>query len=139
MADGNVSSEVNIAEARKPLRLWPGVAAVLLLWLVWFGAPMVRPGEAIIPIFGGMIGAALIVLWWAIFSRAPWTERVGALLLAAAALALTPRILDKSIATGMMGMMFDIYAIPVVASALVLWAVATQRFTGALRWATMVA
>jgi outer membrane protein assembly factor BamB len=139
MADGNVSSEVNIAEARKPLRLWPGVAAALLLWLVRFGVPLVKPGEVIIPIFGSLIGAVLIVLWWAFLSRAPWRERVGAILLIAAALALTPRILDKSIATAMMGMMFLFYALPVVATALVLWAVATRRVTGALRWATMIA
>ncbi len=30
---------------RKPLRLWPGVAAVVLQWLAWYGLPTVVPGE----------------------------------------------------------------------------------------------
>ena len=68
---------------RKPLRLWPGVVAVVLLWLARFGLKAVVPGFRGFAL--GMmwaLGAALaVVLWWLFFSRARWSERLGAIVL----------------------------------------------------------
>jgi outer membrane protein assembly factor BamB len=51
----------------------------------------------------------------------------------------TRRIVDVSIATGAMGYLFFFLAIPVVSSALVVWAVATRHLPDGVRRATMVA
>ncbi|HWW00471.1 MAG TPA: PQQ-binding-like beta-propeller repeat protein [Candidatus Acidoferrum sp.] len=124
---------------RKPLRLWPGVVAVVLLWLVRYGVPIVAPGALAFAVFGGLGGGLLVVLWWLFFSRAPWSERVGAILLMTGGLFATSRIVHKSISSGMMGMMLPIFAIPVLCLALVCWAVATRRLSSGPRRAWMVA
>ena len=125
---------------RKPLRLWPGVAIVVLMALVKFGVPMVWPDALEYSILGGMAGGLLIVLWWAFFSRARWPERVGAIVLMVVAVAATRFILlDPSIATGAMGLLFYIHAIPLLSVAFVVWAVTTSRLPDRLRRATMVA
>ncbi len=124
---------------RQPLRLWPGVAAVALQFLVRFGAPVVAPDATMYAVLGGVLGGLAVIVWWAFFSRARWSERWGAVVLMIAALVATPRILHESIATGMMGMMFPIYAIPFLSLAFVVWATATRRISGRLRGATMVA
>ena len=80
-----------------------------------------------------------IVLWWVFFSRAPWSERLGAVGLMVAALFATSSIIDKSIATGAQGMLFPILAIPGLGFAFVAWAVATRRLSDGPRRATMVA
>jgi hypothetical protein len=71
--------------ARKPLRLWPGIAAATLLVLAGYVTPIFMPQYAVF----GMIGAAgcalIILLWWLLFSRARWYERVGAIVLMIAA------------------------------------------------------
>jgi len=122
-----------------PLRLWPGVVAVTLQWLVRFGLPIVVPDALEFAVLGGFLGALAIVVWWAFFSRAPRFERWGAVVLTIVAMSATRRILHASIATGMMGMMFFIYAIPVLSLAFVVWAVASRRLSDGLRRATMVA
>lgn len=66
---------------RKPLRLWPGVVAVALQWLAWFGVPAVVPGAGFYGVMGGIACGLAILLWWLFFSRAPWSERVGAIVL----------------------------------------------------------
>ena len=124
---------------QKPLRLWPGVVAVTLQLAVRFGLLLVWPDGLEYSVLGGIAGALLVVLWWLFFSRAPWVERLGGIALLVAAMALTPRILDRSIATGAMGMLFYIYAVPVVCLAFVVWAVATRKLPDGLRRATMVA
>ncbi|MGD0776842.1 MAG: PQQ-binding-like beta-propeller repeat protein [Candidatus Solibacter sp.] len=124
---------------RKPLRLWPGVVAVALQWLVRFGLPVVVPGAIGYGVLGGLLGGLAIVVWWAFFSRAPRSERWGAVVLTIAALVATKRILHESIATGMMGMMFVIYAIPVLSLAFIVWAVASRRLSDGPRRVTMVA
>ena len=63
---------------------------------------------------GGIAAGLAIVVWWVFFSRAPWSERVGAIVVMIVALFATSRIVHPSIAGGMMGMMLPIYAIPVL-------------------------
>lgn len=124
---------------RKPLRLWPGVAAVALQWVVRFGVPLVWPDGLMYCVLGGVAGALLVVIWWLFFSRAAWVDRLGAIVLMAAAMALTPRILDRSLATGAMGFIFYILAIPVLCLAFVLAVVASRRLSDGPRRATIAA
>ena len=124
---------------QKPLRLWPGVVVVLLQWLVRFGIPIVIPGVMAIGVFGGLLGGLAILVWWAFFSRAPRTERWGAVVLMIVALVATRPLLHKSIAMAGMGILFFTYAIPVLSLAFVVWAVASRRFSDGLRRAAMVA
>jgi outer membrane protein assembly factor BamB len=123
---------------QKPLRLWPGVVAALLLLLVMFDVPIVLPDAAIFGVIGAVVGGLAIVVWWVFFSKAPWSERVGAIGLMIVALFATSRIVHQSIANGMMGMMLPIFAIPVLSLALVAWAVASRRLSGGPRRASMV-
>jgi outer membrane protein assembly factor BamB len=97
------------------------------------------PEDFAFAILGGLLCALAIVVWWAFFSRAPMLERWGAVVLTIVALLATSRIIHVSIATGMMGMMFPIYAIPFVSLALGVWAVASRRLSDRPRRATMVA
>ena len=64
---------------RKPLRLVPGVALAALLILIRFVPPLVHPEGGLVAILGSVDVAAMILLWWLFFSRAPWSERIGAL------------------------------------------------------------
>jgi outer membrane protein assembly factor BamB len=123
---------------RKPLRLWPGVVAAALLCVVRFVVPVVVPGAFAVGILGGLVGALAIVVWWTFFSRAPWSERLGALALMIVAFVATSRVIHVSIATGAMGMLFVISAIPVLSVAFVTWAVASRRLSDGLRRASMV-
>jgi outer membrane protein assembly factor BamB len=124
---------------RKPLRLWPGVLVAVLLGLVRFVVPLVLPNGTPLAVIGGLVGGLLIVLWWLFFSRAPWLERLGAVVLMALALVATRRIVHPSIANGMMGMLLFVYAIPVLCFALVAWAAATRQLSSGPRRASMVA
>ncbi|HWM89244.1 MAG TPA: PQQ-binding-like beta-propeller repeat protein [Thermoanaerobaculia bacterium] len=124
---------------RKPLRLWPGVVIVILLWLVRFVLPVVAPDAMQIAVLGGVIGGLGILLWWVFFSRAPWFERLGAVAVMIVALFATLPFLHESIATGAMGMLFYILAVPGLSLALVAWAAASRRLSNGLRWVAMVA
>jgi outer membrane protein assembly factor BamB len=124
---------------RKPLRLWPGVVIVALQWLARFGVPLFVPEALFYGVFGGLVGGLAVVVWWAFFSRAARPDRWGAVVLMIVALVATSRIIHESIATGMMGMMFAIYAIPVLSLAFVGWAVGSRRLADGPRRAAMVA
>ncbi len=123
---------------QKPLRLWPGVAAAVLLCLLKFVLPTVVPEAAVIAMLGGVLCGLAIFVWWAFFSCAPRTERWGTFVLMIVASAATWFILHKSIATAMMGMMFAFYSIPVLSLSLVIWAVLSQRLSDGLRRASLV-
>src|SRR5688572_449703 len=108
------NAQTNEATPRKPLRLWPGVAAAVLMLLVRFVAPLFGPEYVSLGMLGGIAGGLVIVLWWLFFSRAPWSERLSAVALMIAVVAAAwriPGILHKSIATAGMGMMFPILAV----------------------------
>ena len=125
---------------RKPLRLWPGVAIAIVQLLVMFGGPVVAP-DAPLPVgmLGGVVGALLILLWWLFFSRARWFERVGAIVLIAAAIFATRAIAHESIVGAGQGMLIYILPIPYYALALAAWALATRSLHGGARLASMVA
>ena len=125
--------------ARKPLRLWPGVVIVILQLLVRFGVPVFAPGALFIGVLAGPVGGLAVILWWLFLSRAPWSERVGAVGLIIVALFATKRIVDVSIATGAQGMLFPILALTFLGLPFVAWAMATRRLPDGPRRVSMVA
>jgi outer membrane protein assembly factor BamB len=129
----------NVPNPRKPLRLWPGVATVVLQWLGWLVVPIVLPDATLYGILGGLGAGLVVVAWWVFFSRAPWVERLGAVVLLIVAVAATPRLLHESVAKGNMGFQFYLHAIPVLSLAFVSWAVATRRLSDPVRRATLLA
>src|SRR5215210_3527682 len=133
------TSQINLPTSRKPLRVWPGVVAVVVLGLLWL-VPFVFNDAAMVPMMGGLACGLAVLVWWLFFSRAPWVERVGAVALIVAALFAAKRFVHESIAGGGMGMLLFVYAIPVVSVALVVWAVASRRLSlsGGPRRASLV-
>lgn len=105
------------------MRLRVGVAIVVLQWLVRFGVPRVAPDQMAVGVLGGLAGGLLVLIWWTFFSGFSWRERVAGVGLVVAGLAGARGLVDVSIATGAMGMLFPILAVPTVSLALVLWAV----------------
>jgi len=133
----NVASGEPIRNTR--LRLWPGVVIVIVQWLLMFVVPVVLPGPdaVMVGVFGGLVGGVAVAVWWAFFSRAPRVDRWGAIIVMIVALVGTPRFVHKSIAEGMMGLMFLICVVPVISLAFVAWAVAGRHLPDRPRRATM--
>ena len=121
------------------LRLWPGVLAVALQWLVMFGLPILVPEQGGAALLGGVVCALVVLLWWLFFSRAIWWEKLAAIGVMAVAVAATLRLVHESVANGMMGFMPFVYAMPVLGLALVVWAAASRGFSDGRRRASMVA
>jgi outer membrane protein assembly factor BamB len=113
--------------------LWPGVVAVALQWLLWLVVPIVAPDAALFAMLGAVACGLIVLLWWLFFSRAPWAERVGVIVLMVAAVVATKRVVHQSIAGAMMGMMLPVYAIPVLSLALVAGVVASRRMSSGPR------
>jgi hypothetical protein len=121
-----------------PLRLWPGVvgaALILLAALVGAAATEVLPFAMMAAVVAGL----LIVAWWVLFSRAPWPDRLGAVVLMVAAVAAARRLLDPSIAGAGMGWLYYFLVIPGLGLALVAGAVLGRRLAAAPRRVTMAA
>ncbi|MCP3981062.1 MAG: PQQ-binding-like beta-propeller repeat protein [bacterium] len=134
-------AQANGSTGERALRVWPGVALVLLQWSVWWGLPLVSSKMTfqMISAFGGMICGALVVLWWVFLSRARWVDRLVGAALLVGSLALTTRLVHDSVATAGMGFMYFVYAIPVSCLAFVLWAVLARGLALGVRRVTMVA
>ena len=128
-----------MTESPRCLRLWPGIVIVTLLWSTWLGLPVLAPEAAPIATVGALLGGLGVMVWWAFFSGAAPLERWGApLLMLAVSLATVP-LLDVSIASSMMGLMFPVYTAPVLSLVFVAWAVATRRMADSPRRITLVA
>jgi outer membrane protein assembly factor BamB len=121
----------------RPLRLWPGVVIVAVQWLTWLVLPVVIPGSGGTALMVAAACGLMAMLWWLLFSRAPWAERVGAIVLMVIAVLATRRLVHASIANGMMGMMLPIYSLPVLSLALVAWAAVTRDLARGPRRAAM--
>jgi outer membrane protein assembly factor BamB len=121
--------------ARKPLRLWPGVVAAVVMGLARFGVKALVPGftgfsRGMMWSFGGV---ALVVLWWILLSRARWFERLGGVLLMIVGLFAAWQLRHDS-----MGPLWLVgYAVPGVCVALVAGAALGRRLPDRLRPATI--
>ncbi|MCB1033473.1 MAG: PQQ-like beta-propeller repeat protein [Acidobacteria bacterium] len=133
------SPEIGNSNRERPLRLWPGVAIVILQWVARFVLPELLPRTLQIGILAGLGCGLALVLWWLFFSRAPWSERLGAVGLMAVALVVTPFLLHESVATGAMGMLFFLYVTPPLCLAFVVWAALSHRLEAGPRWGFMAA
>src|SRR5215212_11520406 len=119
------------------LRLWPGIAAVLLQWLSRFGIKALIPGingfgKAIM---GSLAFTLVLIVGWAFFSRARRIERFGGIALIVVALGATWLFRHES----MWLPWLLAYAIPFLSLAFVIWAIATRRLPDRVRHATLVA
>ncbi len=126
----------------KPLRLWPGVVILILQGFLSFVLPVLAPdapAAGMVAVLGGLLCALSVIVWWVFFSRAPWSDRLGALAVIIVAFFATRLILDKSILGGMMGMMYTFYVIPGLSLALVAGAVIGRRLSAGPRRAVMAA
>lgn len=132
------SAQTKEPTRRTPLRLWPGVAAVALQWLIVLVVPLVYPDIGGGTVLGGLATSLIVLVWWMFFSRAPWFERLTALGLMIVAALVTMPLLHDSIRFGMMGMLFFVYLLPVLSLALVAWAVVSQHAAGVPRLASLV-
>jgi outer membrane protein assembly factor BamB len=131
---------------RTPLRLWPGVAIVIVQCLLAFGLPAVAPDAelfglplGLLGVLAGVVGGLAIAVWWLFFSRARWSERVGAIILMVVAVAATKLLVHQSIARVGMGMLLYISSIPYLCLALVAWAWLTRRLSDGARRVSLVA
>jgi hypothetical protein len=131
--------QTGVPRREKPLRLWPGVVAVILQWLAWFGVPAVLPHFTVYGLMGGLACALAVLVWWVFFSGVPHFERWGAFLVMMVAVPATPLILDPSIVGGLMGRMFWVYVIPGLCLALVVWAVVSRYLAIGARRVALVA
>jgi outer membrane protein assembly factor BamB len=129
----------------RPLRLWPGVILAVVLVVARYVVPVVAPDAeiaemplAIVGMLSGFVLTAGIAIWWLFFSRAPWIERIAAVVLMVAAVFLTRLVAHESIRGGHMGMTVPLYSIPLLGLALVAWAAATRRMSDRVRRVTMV-
>jgi outer membrane protein assembly factor BamB len=123
----------------KALRLWPGVAAVALLWIGRFAVPAVFPDALETAVLSSMVFGLLVVVWWLFFSKVPIVERWGIFALLVAGLAISYRLVDASISNGMMGMMLPIMSTPILSLALVAGAALTRNASDLIRRGTMAA
>jgi outer membrane protein assembly factor BamB len=128
----------NEPTVRKPLRLWPGVAIAVLLVLVGYVAPIFAPRYAGLAMLWALGSALLVILWWLLFSRARWYERVGALVLMIAAVIAERPFVHASISGGAQGYLSYILAIPTLSVALVGWAAVSRRLAPGARAAAAV-
>jgi outer membrane protein assembly factor BamB len=122
------NTQIDLPTSQKPLRVWPGVVAVVALCLLWL-VPFIVRDTFIVAMMGGLACGLVVLVWWLFFSRAPWVERVGAVVLMVVTLIATKRVVHESIAGGGMGMLLYVYAVPVLSLALVVWAVASRRLS----------
>lgn len=135
-----MTNEPSLAQtSRTPIRLWPGLLAAGLLIFFRLVLPWIVPEALIAGLIGTAACAAAIVVWWLFFSRAAWSERIGAIAGMIVALLATSRLVHASIAGGAMGGLLYLLAVPVLAVALVAWAAASRRLPDGLRRAALAA
>ena len=132
-------NHITVTSPRPSLRLWPGVTALIIQWLLWVGAPFAIDEGFIVSVAGGVVLGLVVLVWWLFFSRASWFERIVAIVVMVVSVVVMFRVVHPSVSNGMMGGMLPVFSIPLLCLGLVGWAVISHRLPGALRLPAMVA
>ena len=125
--------------ASQALRLWPAIVAAALILPIRFLVPVIWPDALPFAVMGVVLCGLIIMLWWAFFSRAPRAERFGGFALMIVALLATWSVAHESIATGAMGMLLPLLAVPGLGLAFAIWAMTSRRLSARTRRASMAA
>ena len=123
---------------QKPLRLWPGVVLIIVGLLLRYVLPLISPDAGFYGVMGYLLCAVLVAVWWLFFSRAPWLDRILGVVLMALAVFVVSRLVHVSIAKGAMGMLYYLFAIPLLALVFVVWAVVSRNWSNRARRVSMV-
>ena len=125
---------------RKPLRVWPAVAIVVLQVAAYLLAPVVMAdAELPIGLFAIVAGSLLTLIWWLFFSRARWFERIGAVVLMVVAILAAKPTADPSISGAGQGFLIYGLGLPMMMLALTVWAAATRNLQDSTRRIALVA
>ena len=110
------------------LRLWPGVALVVLYWAAAIIPALIAPGTMLHIMFAmwsPMLVLFLFLVWWVFGSRIRWGER-GIVLFGVLAVAAIAIVLYDPSMRGMGGFQIMMSVVPVVLSAWIVWLLATM-------------
>ncbi|MEO1367203.1 MAG: hypothetical protein AAFX50_08490, partial [Acidobacteriota bacterium] len=120
-----------------PLRLWPGVVAVVLMLFSRFVVKLIVPGfEGFrIGTMGALACVAVFLLWWLFASRARWIDRLGGLGVMAAALAAPIGLAHESMGPHWIAT----YAIPLLTATFIAPLLLTRSLGPARRRAAVAA
>src|ERR1041385_6367523 len=132
-------THIETPKPARPLRLWPGIAAAVLLCVCQFIVPAIITDSIIIALVGGLAAALIIDIWWLFFSRAAWVDRLAAIALMPIIAIAISRLVHQSIAGAGMGNMFYIFAIPAMSLALVIGVVVSKYLPSKFHSSTILA
>jgi outer membrane protein assembly factor BamB len=121
---------------QRPLRLWPGSAAAAIV-IAGVLVTAALPVAAEYSLIATAVGVFAIILWWLSFSRAPWLERVGALLLMVGTMAAVRPLIHASVAGGAQGGLQYVLSMLPMSLLLVAWAAGTRHLSPLVRRASM--
>jgi len=118
----------------------PGYTLLEIMVVVFIVGLLVTatlPVAADYSLIGTGVGVFAITLWWLFFSRAPWLERVGALVLMVVAVAAVRPFIHASVAGGAQGGLQYILSMLPISLLLVAWAAGTRHLSPTARRASM--
>jgi outer membrane protein assembly factor BamB len=76
---GNGTNGESAARTFRPLRTWPALLLVALMFIARFGPALLEGGMGVywmISVFGPLLCCLLVLIWWLTASRATWKERL---------------------------------------------------------------
>lgn len=76
---GGSASSASPVRTFRPLRIWPALLLVALMFVARFGPGFLEGGIGVywmIAVFGPLLCCLLLVIWWLTASRATWKERL---------------------------------------------------------------
>ena len=121
----------------RPIRLWPGVAALVFFVLARFVVPVAFPDAELAAMLGSVVASVVILVWWVFFSRLPWVERLGGIALLLVVIVAVRPFLHPSISGAGMGYLYYVLAAQLGTLLLVIAAVAARGMGAGARRAVI--